>query len=206
MYSVLCKYNKEVIEKLLITIEESFENDDYSNELKKLEQDIKAYREQVMELLDIRLAKVIDNEVFEEKSTRINKKIELLETEARKIRDYISHRDKVKDRVEKFKTIFQKNATLKEFDADVFESIIDKIIIGRRNDDGSIDPYEVRFVLKTGDELTDTLPIKKIPSQMKKTERDDSNERMEELQSQLGAYAHNGEYCYHNPSWFNRDT
>ena len=41
---------------------------------------------------------------------------------------------------------------------------------------------------------------------MKKTERDDSNERMEELQSQLGAYAHNGEYCYHNPSWFNRDT
>ncbi len=203
MYSILCKYNKEVIEKLLITIEETFENDDYSNELKKLEQDIKAYREQVMELLDIRLAKVIDNEVFEEKSSRINKKIELLEIEARKIRDYISHRDKVKDRVEKFKTIFQKNATLKEFDADVFESIIDKIIIGRRNDDGSIDPYEVRFVLKTGDELTDTLPIKKIPSQMKKTKGDDSNERMEELQSQLGAYAHNGEYCCCNSSWIN---
>lgn len=156
-----------------------------------------------MELLDIRLAKVIDNEVFEEKSTRINKKIELFETEARKIRDYISHRDKVKDRVEKFKTIFQKNATLKEFDADVFESIIDKIIIGRRNDDGSIDPYEVGFVLKTGDELTDTLPIKKIPSQMKKAEKDDFNERMEELQSQLGAFAHNEEYCTCNSSWLN---
>ena len=102
-------------------------------------------------------------------------------------------RDKVKDRIDKFKTIFQKNATLKEFDADVFESIIDKIIIGRRNDDGSIDPYEIRFVLKTGDELTDTLPIKKVPSQ-NKNKGCESNERMEEIQSQLGAYAHNGEY------------
>lgn len=195
MYSVLCKYNKEVIEKLLVTIEETFENDDYSKELKKLEDDIKSYREQLMELLDVRLAKVIDNEVFEEKSARINKKIELLENEAKKIRDYILHRDKVKDRVDKFKTIFQKNATLKEFDADVFESIIDKIIIGRRNDDGSIDPYEIRFVLKTGDELTDTLPIKKVPSQ-NKNKGCESNERMEELQSQLGAYAHNGEYSH----------
>jgi len=194
MYSVLCKYNKEVIEKLLVTIEETFENDDYSKELKKLEDDIKSYREQLMELLDVRLAKVIDNEVFEEKSARINKKIELLENEAKKIRDYILHRDKVKDRVDKFKTIFQKNATLKEFDADVFESIVDKIIIGRRNDDGSIDPYEIRFILKTGDELTDTLPIKKVPSQ-NKNKGCESNERMEELQSQLGAYAHNGEYC-----------
>lgn len=80
-----------------------------------------------------------------------------------KVDDYLDDLD----RVDKFKTIFQKNATLKEFDADVFESIIDKIIIGRRNDDGSIDPYEIRFVLKTGDELTDTLPIKKVPSQNK---------------------------------------
>lgn len=196
MYSILCKYNKEVIEKLLVTIEETFEKDDYSKELKKLEQDIKSYREQVMELLDVRLAKVIDNEVFEEKSARINKKIELLETEADKIRDYISHRDKVKDRVEKFKTIFQKNSVLEEFDADVFESIIDKIIIGRRNDDGSIDPYEVRFILKTGDELTDTLPIKKVSSQKEKIKGDDSNDKVEKLQSQLGAYTHNTKYCF----------
>ena len=41
-----------------------------------------------------------------------------------------------------------KNATLKKFDADVLESIIDKIMIGRRNEEGSIDSYEVRFCLK----------------------------------------------------------
>ena len=88
-----------------------------------------------MELLDVRLAKIIDNDVFEQKSERINKKIELLELEANKIRDYVNHREQVKDRVEKFRTIFEKNTTLKEFDADVFESLIDRIIIGRRNNE-----------------------------------------------------------------------
>lgn len=197
MYSILCKYNKEIIERLLITIEEVFENDDYSKELKKLEDDRKAYREQLMELLDVRLAKVIDNDVFEEKSERINKKIDLLEKETKKIKEYITHKEKVKDRIERFKTIFQKNAKLKEFDADVFESIIDKIIIGRRNEDGSIDPYEVRFVLKTGDELTEALPIKNVPSQRNNIGCK-TNERMDELQSQLGAYAHNREYSSSN--------
>ena len=88
----------------------------------------------------------------------LNKRVKEL---AKKIRDYVNHREQVKDRVKRFRTIFEKNTTLKEFDADVFESLIDRIIIGRINDDGSIDPYEVRFILKTGDELTDTLPIKK---------------------------------------------
>ena len=71
--------------------------------------------------------------------------------------------------------------------------MIDKIIIGRINDDGSIDPYEVRFILKTGDELTDTLPIKKIPSsQIKKV--DDTNNTNDELCTEMCAYAHNGEH------------
>ena len=193
LYSVLCKYNKQVVEKLLQTIEETFENDDYSKDLKKIEAEIKLHREQLLELLDVRLAKIIDNDVFEQKSERINKKIELLELEAKKIKDYVSHREQVKDRVERFRTIFETNTTLKEFDADVFESLIDRIIIGRRNDDGSIDPYEVRFVLKTGDELTDTLPIKNKPSS-RIQKRNETNETDEKSNDEMCAYAHNGKY------------
>ena len=195
LYSVLCKYNKQVIEKLLQTIEETFENDDYSRDLKKIETEIKLHREQLMELLDVRLAKIIDNDVFEQKSERINKKIELLELEAKKIRDYVSHREQVKDRVERFRIIFEKNKKLEEFDADVFESLIDRIIIGRRNDDGSIDPYEVRFVLKTGDELTDTLPIKNKPSS-RIQKRNETNETDEKSNDEMCAYAHNGKYSF----------
>ena len=195
LYSVLCKYNKQVVEKLLQTIEETFENDDYSKDLKKIEAEIKLHREQLLELLDVRLAKIIDNDVFEQKSERINKKIELLELEAKKIKDYVSHREQVKDRVERFRTIFETNTTLKEFDADVFESLIDRIIIGRRNDDGSIDPYEVRFVLKTGDELTDTLPIKNKPSS-RIQKRNETNETDEKSNDEMCAYAHNGKYSF----------
>ena len=175
LYSVLCKYNKQVVEKLLQTIEETFENDDYSKDLKKIEAEIKLHREQLLELLDVRLAKIIDNDVFEQKSERINKKIELLELEAKKIKDYVSHREQVKDRVERFRTIFETNTTLKEFDADVFESLIDRI------------------VLKTGDELTDTLPIKNKPSS-RIQKRNETNETDEKSNDEMCAYAHNGKY------------
>lgn len=194
MYSVLCKYNKEVINQLLKTIEETFTNDDYGKELSKIETEIKLHREKLMELLDVRLAKIIDNDVFEEKSERINKEIEMLELNAKKLKQQIEHKENVKDRVEKFKTIFKKNATLEKFDADIFESIIDKIIIGEKGADGRIDPFAIKFILKTGDEYTDTLPTKKPP-------RTNSNKvnkgiDIDEFTNKLCAYDYDGKYGY----------
>ena len=37
---------------------------------------------------------------------------------------------------------------LDEFDRVVFESIVEKVIVGDVNEDGSVDPYKLTFVLK----------------------------------------------------------
>ena len=37
------------------------------------------------------------------------------------------------------------------FDAQVFESIVKKVIIGGMNKDGNMDPFKMTFVYKTGD-------------------------------------------------------
>ncbi len=40
---------------------------------------------------------------------------------------------------------------IKEFDGDIFESMIEKIIIGRINEKKEKEPNVIRFILKTGE-------------------------------------------------------
>ena len=42
------------------------------------------------------------------------------------------------------------NQVLEEFDRAVFESIVEKVIVGGYDDDGNADPYKVTFIYKTG--------------------------------------------------------
>lgn len=41
-----------------------------------------------------------------------------------------------------------------EFDKDIFESIVEKIIVGGINSDGEIDPAMLTIIFKTGDSST----------------------------------------------------
>ncbi len=49
-----------------------------------------------------------------------------------------------------FKTMLEKKEVLKEFDRYVFESIVDKVIVGELEENGDVDPYKLTFVYKTG--------------------------------------------------------
>jgi len=43
---------------------------------------------------------------------------------------------------------------MKQFDRVVFESIVEKVIVGESNADGSVDPYKLTFVLRGIDNRT----------------------------------------------------
>ncbi len=56
----------------------------------------------------------------------------------------------LKQRITDFKEALSKNEVLEEFDRGIFESIIEKVIIGGYDEDGSKDPYKITFIYKTG--------------------------------------------------------
>ena len=56
----------------------------------------------------------------------------------------------MKKRLEGFKKLLESNQYLEEFDRTVFESIVDKIIVGGTNEDGEIDPAMITIIYKTG--------------------------------------------------------
>lgn len=59
--------------------------------------------------------------------------------------------DKQKDvekRMAELRLTLENEEILDEFDRVVFESIIDRVLVGGFNEDGTVDPYKLTFVLK----------------------------------------------------------
>lgn len=68
-----------------------------------------------------------------------------------------SEEKEMKIRLKSFRKYFDANKPLKKFDADVFESIVEKIILGGIDDKGQKDPHQLTFVFKTGPKSTITI-------------------------------------------------
>lgn len=61
--------------------------------------------------------------------------------------------ERIKQRLNKFKSLFKNIDIMPKFDKDVFECLIDKVIIGETLEDGTINPYTIRFICKNGTEI-----------------------------------------------------
>ena len=53
-------------------------------------------------------------------------------------------------RLADFRKALSKNQILEEFDRGIFESIVEKVIVGGLDEDGNKDPYKITFIYKTG--------------------------------------------------------
>ena len=91
-----------------------------------------------------------DKETYENKYHDLTDKISTLSDSKAKLKDTASREINVKKRIADFRRVLENNEVLTEFDRYVFESIIDKVIIGGVDNDGNKDPYMLTFIYKTG--------------------------------------------------------
>ena len=83
------------------------------------------------------------------------KKFDNLNVELLKIENKIESLLKETNRTERIKQRLNKFNIdiMPKFDKDVFECLIDKVIIGETLEDGIINPYTIRFICKNGTEI-----------------------------------------------------
>ena len=61
--------------------------------------------------------------------------------------------ESIKQRLNKFKSLFKNIDIMPKFDKEVFECLIDKVVIGETLEDGTINPYTIRFICKNGTKI-----------------------------------------------------
>ena len=77
-----------------------------------------------------------------------------LNEELKALKEYEERESKYKQKIKKVKDLFANYNEMKTFDREVFQCVIEKVIIGCYNNDGQFNGDKIIFVFKTGDEVS----------------------------------------------------
>lgn len=152
-YKLLCDSNKELIQTFLNEMEEIIQEESNESSIKRLEEEKQILKEKIDKLIDLNLNGTISTEILQEKKAKLQNKINKLTKEQEHLQLEIEDSMSLNQGLNKFKTLFKDNEIMPNFDKDVFELIIEKVIIGEKDSKGKINPRVITFILKSGNEI-----------------------------------------------------
>ena len=150
-YQQLFYENNNLTEDFLEIIKEELTDDTLKVELNKIVSKLNSLYKKEEKLVSMNLDGKISDSVYEDKFNQIQIEKEKLLEEKVNLEVTLKSEVDIKSRLENFKEILTSQKTLTEFDKDIFESIVEKIIVGGINSDGEIDPAMLTIIFKTGD-------------------------------------------------------
>ncbi|MCL6884941.1 recombinase family protein [Clostridioides difficile] len=162
-YRLLCDEKKSVLEELLSRINDTVESSEVNNKIRKIEKELSAIEKKINNLVDMRLEDIIEKETYEIKYQELIDNQEKLLNERNKLNIVVKNEKSMKQRLKEFKKTLEENEVLDKFDRSVFESVVEKVIIGEKNKDGENDPTKITFIYKTGFKNTLSSNKFKIP-------------------------------------------
>ena len=149
-YHMMCKDNESVLDEFLQRTNGTLIAAEGDKAYEKAAAEVAAMEDKVHKLIDLRLEEVITKDDYEEKYDTLQQQLSI----KKKIRDslLVAKQKKIShsDRMEEFRKVLDKVPILKKFDRNVFESIIEKVMIGGYDKDGTPEPSMITFVYKTG--------------------------------------------------------
>ena len=149
-YNLLAGDNSDVLSEFLARLEESLRSTDTTKQLAKINKQINSYELKLKKLLDHLLDGVITQTDYLAKKVEIEDDLQPLYEKQKELQEADTDEKRVKEQIEKCKEVLSVSPVLSEFDRDVFETVIDHVIIGERREDGTADPHKITFVFKAG--------------------------------------------------------
>lgn len=147
-YKLLAGSFDDVIDSVIDTIEGISTNNEDIGRLKKEQKALDNLEQRRKRLTDLYLDEGISKEAYDEKYEELTMKIQKTKESIRILQDNVSNQKDVSKRMSCLKKALSDGDILDEFDRVVFESIVEKVIVGETNDDGTVDPFKLTFVMK----------------------------------------------------------
>ncbi|MEF9623368.1 recombinase family protein [Streptococcus dysgalactiae] len=149
-FNMFCLQNKDIVTEFMETVENTLNNTNTAKELKRVEKEIISYENKLKKLVDMRIDEIIDKATYEIKFTELSTALEKLKAEKVDLDASNENNIDIKKRINSFRKVFDSNKPIKEFDRIVFESAVNKIILGGTDEDGNKDPYMITFIFNSG--------------------------------------------------------
>lgn len=149
-YRMMCADNKDVLEEFLQRVEKSLGEESVQRKIKKLQKRADDLSSKRKKLVKSYLEGVIEKEIYEETDLEYAKNLNEVRENLAILEQQMSEEDTLKKRINEFRRILSKNEVIEEFDRKVFETIVEKVVIGGYNEEREKDPYKITFIYKTG--------------------------------------------------------
>lgn len=149
-YQLLCSDQHEVVSEFLQKVEDILKDDASLKRLPKIEKEMADLQRRKEKLLDLRLDNNIDRDIYDKKNQELSEQLKKLQAEQLQLVELSKNQESTKTRIREFRKNLNSGELLESFDRVVFESVVERIIIGGYNDEGVEDPLNITFVYKTG--------------------------------------------------------
>lgn len=164
-YKMLFSANGEVVEEFLKRAEKTLKSESVSDKLRKLKQKRERLKDKRKKILDNLLNQTIQTDIYEEVDAELKDQICEIEKQIYELEEKKGEERDIACRLKEFRVALSQKQVLKEFDRRVFESTIEKVIIGGYDDNGNKDPYKITFIYKAG--LKNTISDVREKKQMR---------------------------------------
>ncbi len=152
------KYIHSFMKKVNKVINEKQDNLNH----KKIEDEISKLESKLSNLIDLQLEGSISKEILNQKNLEISNKIKEYEQQLKDTENIELTRKQKLEQIGKISNTLKQYKGLTKFNEEVFNSLVDKIIIGEKLDNGEEDFYKIKFILKTGELINENLPNGKL--------------------------------------------
>lgn len=155
-YNALCTYDGDFIDGFIAHVKAGLQDNDTDREMKSVNKKIGRLKERKSSLVDMRL------DDYQMKIAEVNQKMDELLLKKQSLKGKKKDQQDINKRLSEFQKVISKHEVLKKFDRYVFESIIDRVIVGEKAESGEINPYKLKFIFKTGyerDEVASEQPF-----------------------------------------------
>jgi hypothetical protein len=149
-YKMLCADNKDVLDEFISRVEKTLSEDSAKDKVLKLQKSADNLQAKRKKLLENYLEGIVAQDIYEETDVGYERKLSDIKANLAMLEQQMQDEVSLKRRIADFKKALSKNGVLEEFDRGIFESIIEKVIVGGYDEEGNKDPYKITFIYKTG--------------------------------------------------------
>lgn len=147
-YKLLSSNTNFETEEFLNLMQDTMNENNKQDELEKYKKEFLDIKCKKSKLIDLMIEDKISEEDNNEKVEKYNRKLEILENKIEQLKLLAEDKKSISDGLNKVRELLDSKDIMNEFDQEIFNAIVDYVIVGGYDESGIIDPYLIRFILK----------------------------------------------------------
>jgi DNA invertase Pin-like site-specific DNA recombinase len=149
-YAMISGKDRELVDNFVKRVESTLGVETVAQKIKNLERNLSDVENRKKKLLNLMLEDQIDKNLYESSMYEFGEKAKTIIDHIEGLKLQLEHEKELTKRIATLKGALNSDFKLKNFDRHIFESLIDKVIVGKTIENGEIDPYNIKFIYKTG--------------------------------------------------------